>query len=187
MLVQQALDGDQEAFEALVSRYKKSLFGLIYHYVGEYHEAEDILQQVWLQLYLSLATLRPNVQIKPWLFTVARNRSLDFLRHKHVLSQRLLFFCEVEARIEEDEVTFLDAIPETSPTPEEQAELHDLQREIWCAIRSLPHRYRAICVLYYTEQLNYAEIGRMLNVPGSTVKTQFNRAKPFLRAGFIAP
>ena len=59
VLVQQALSGDQYAFEVLVSRYKQSLFGLINHYVGEYHEAEDILQQVWLQLYLSLATLRP--------------------------------------------------------------------------------------------------------------------------------
>jgi len=187
VLVQQALDGDQEAFEVLFSRYKQSLFGLIHHYVGEYHEAEDILQHVWLQLYLSLATLRPYVQIKPWLFTVARNRSLDFLRHKHLLSQRLLFFCEVEARIEEDEVTFLDAIPDMSPTPEELVEQYELQHEIWRAIQSLPHTYRSVVWLSYAEQLNYAEIGRMLNVPGSTVKTQFNRAKPFLRAGFIAP
>ena len=43
VLVQQALKGDQGAFEALVNRYKKPLFGLIYHYIGEYHEAEDIL------------------------------------------------------------------------------------------------------------------------------------------------
>jgi RNA polymerase sigma-70 factor, ECF subfamily len=169
-----------------VSRYKKPLFGLIYHYVGVYHETEDVLQQVWLQLYLSLATLRPNAQIKPWLFTVARNRSLDFLRHKRRLSQRLLFFCEVETRIEEDEATFLNDIPETCPTLEELAELHDLQREICCAIQSLPHRYRAVCVLYYTEQLNFAEIGRILDVPGPTIKTQFNRAKPFLRAAFRA-
>ena len=159
VLVQQALGGDQEAFEALVSRYKKSLFGLIHHYVGEYHEVEDILQHVWLQLYLSLATLRPYVQIKPWLFTVARNRSLDFLRYKHVLSKRLLFFCEVEARIEEDEATFLDAIPDTSPTPEELAELHDLQREIQHAIRALPQTYRPVVWLSYGGQLNYAEIG----------------------------
>jgi len=58
VLVQQALSGDQEAFELLVSRYKQTLFGLIYHYRGEYHEAEDILQRVWLQLCISLATLR---------------------------------------------------------------------------------------------------------------------------------
>ncbi len=187
VLVQQALGGDQEAFEALVSRYKKSLFGLIHHYVGEYHEVEDILQHVWLQLYLSLATLRPYVQIKPWLFTVARNRSLDFLRYKHVLSKRLLFFCEVEARIEEDEATFLDAIPDTSPTPEELAELHDLQREIQHAIRALPQTYRPVVWHFYSSQLNYAEIGRILDMPGSTVKTHFNRAKPFLRAAFVTP
>jgi RNA polymerase sigma factor (sigma-70 family) len=186
VLVQQALNGDQDAFEVLVSRYKQSLFGLIYHYVGEYHAAEDILQHVWLQLYLSLTTLRPDVHMKPWLFTVARNRSLDFLRHKHVLSQRLLFFCEVEAGIDEDEVTFLDAFPDTSPTPEEQAELHELQREIQHAILALPHTYRPVVWLSYTGQLNYAEIGRILDMPGSAVKTHFNRAKPFLRAVFMA-
>ena len=187
VLVQQALSGDQYAFEVLVSRYKQSLFGLINHYVGEYHEAEDILQQVWLQLYLSLATLRPHVQIKPWLFTVARNRSLDFLRHKHVLSQRLLFFCELEASNEKDEVTFLDAIADTSPTPEELVELYDLQREIRHAIQALPHTYRSVVRLFYDGQLKYAEIGQILDIPGSTVKTQFNRAKPFLRAVFVTP
>jgi RNA polymerase sigma-70 factor (ECF subfamily) len=182
VLVQQALSGNQDAFEALMGRYKKSLFGLIHHYVGEYHEAEDILQQVWLQLYRSLDMLRPYVQIKPWLFTVARNRSLDFLRHKRVLSKRLLFFGELEARIEEDEVTFLDAIPDTNPTPEEQAELMDLQREIQLAIQSLPHTYRAVVWHFYSNQLNYAEIEGILGIPRTTVKTHFNRAKPLLRA-----
>ncbi len=182
ILVHQALNGDQEAFEALVSRYNKSLFGLIYHYVGEYHEAEDILQQVWLQLYLSLATLRPNAHIKPWLFMVARNRSLDVLRRKRLHTGRLSSFSEVEARKEEDEVAFLDTIPDTSPTPEELLERHDLQREIRYAIQSLPHIYRPVVWLYYREQLNYTEIGRIRNMPVSTVKTQFNRAKPFLRA-----
>ncbi len=126
VLVQQALSGDQEAFEALVSRYKKLLFGLIHHYVGEYHEAEDILQQVWLQLYLSLATLRPSMH-------------------------------------------------------------HDLQHEIQHAIQALPHTYRPVVWLFYRSQLNYAEIGRILDIPGSTVKTHFNRAKPFLRAAFVTP
>jgi RNA polymerase sigma factor (sigma-70 family) len=187
LLVQQALSGYQDAFEVLVSRYKKPLVGLIIHYVGEYHEVEDILQQVWLQLYLSLASLRSDVHIKPWLFTVARNRSLDFLRHKHVLSKHLLFFCELETRIEEDDVAFLDTIPDTSPTPEEQAELHDLQREIQYAIQSLPRTYRRAVWHVYRSQLKYAEIGRMLGIRGSTVKTHFNRAKPFLRAAVIIP
>src|SRR5207245_5627649 len=114
VLFQQALAGDQEAFEALISAYQHSLFRHIYRYVGEYDEAHDVLQQVWLQLYLSLPTLHPYVQLKPWLFTVARNRSLDVLRRK-----RLLSFSEIETGIEEDEVTFLDTIPDTSSMPEE--------------------------------------------------------------------
>lgn len=187
VLIQQALSGDQDAFGVLVSRYKKLLFGLILHYVGEFHEAEDILQQVWLQMYLSLATLRPYVQIKPWLFTVARNRSLDFLRHKHRVSQRLLFFSELESRIEEEEVSFLDAIPDLSSTPEDQAELHELQHEISTAIRALPRTYRPVVWLFYSGQLNYAEIGRILDRPDSTVKTHFNRAKPFLHAALVMP
>jgi RNA polymerase sigma factor (sigma-70 family) len=181
VLVQQALTGDQAAFEALVSRYQQALFRLIYHYVGEYHEAHDVLQQVWLQLYLSLATLRPHGHIKPWLCMVARNRSLDLLRRK-----RLLSFSELEAGNEEDEAAFLDTIPDMSPTPEELAERRDLQREIQHAILALPHTYRSVVLLYYREQLNFSEIGRALNMPGSTVKTQFHRAKPLLRAVLTA-
>ena len=176
-LVHLALTGDQEAFEALVSRYKKSLFGLIYHYVGEYHEAHDVLQQVWLQLYLSLATLRQHVQIKPWLFTVARNRSLDVLRRR-----RLLSFSDIEAGNEEYEAASLDTIPDTCPTPEELAERHDLQLYIQQAIQALPHKYRSVVLLYYGDQLSFPEIGRALNMPDSTVKSRFYRAKPLLRA-----
>jgi RNA polymerase sigma-70 factor, ECF subfamily len=185
VLIQQALEGNQEAFEKLVNRYKRSIFELIYHYVGEYHETEDILQQVWLQLYLSLATIRPFVHLKPWLITVARNCSMDFLRRKHRLSECQLYFSELEARNEEAEAAFVDAFPDTSPTLEELAERHNLQRELQHAIRSLPRMYCPVVWLFYTGQLNYAEIGRILAMRSSTVKTRFNRAKPFLRAVFV--
>ena len=176
VLFQQALAGDQEAFEALFSRYQRSLFRLIYRYVGEYNEAHDVLQQVWLQLYLSLPKLYPNVQLKPWLFTVAHNRSLDVLRRRRFLS-----FSEVEKGNEEDETAFLNTIPDTSLTPEELVEQRDLQQAIQRAIQTLPGTYRTVVLLYYREQMSYAEIGRVLKMPVSTVKARFHRAKPFLR------
>ena len=182
VLFQQALAGDQEAFEALFSRYQRSLFRLIYRYVGEYNEAHDVLQQVWLQLYLSLPKLYPNVQLKPWLFTVAHNRSLDVLRRRRFLS-----FSEVEKGNEEDETAFLNTIPDTSLTPEELVEQRDLQQAIQCAIQTLPGTYRTVVLLYYREQMSYAEIGRVLKMPVSTVKTRFHRAKPFLRDVLTAP
>jgi RNA polymerase sigma factor (sigma-70 family) len=182
VLFQQALAGDQEAFEALFSRYQRSLFRLIYRYVGEYNEAHDVLQQVWLQLYLSLPKLYPNVQMKPWLFTVAHNRSLDVLRRRRFLS-----FSEVEKGNEEDETAFLNTIPDTSLTPEELVEQRDLQQAIQRAIQTLPGTYRTVVLLYYREQMSYAEIGRVLKMPVSTVKARFHRAKPFLRDALTAP
>jgi RNA polymerase sigma-70 factor (ECF subfamily) len=177
VLVDQALAGDQQAFEALVNRYQHALFGLIYRYVGEYHEAHDVLQQVWLQLYLSLPTLHLNQRVKPWLFTVARNRSVDVLRRK-----RLLSFSEVTTSDEDDEAAFLETLIDTSPTPEELLEQRDLEEAILHAILEVPHTYRSVILLYYREHMNYAEIGRVLKMPVSTVKARFHRAKPFLRA-----
>jgi RNA polymerase sigma-70 factor, ECF subfamily len=156
VLVQQAMAGHQEAFEALVSRYEQSLLGLIYSYVVQYLEAQNVLQQVWLQLYLSLATLRQNGHIKPWLFTVARNRSLDILR-----STRLLSFSELETGNEEDGAAFLDTLPDTSPTLEELAERHDLQQAVQRAILALPHSYRAVVLLSSGEQLTFTEMREM--------------------------
>ena len=181
VLFQQALAGDQEAFEALFSRYQRSLFRLIYRYVGEYNEAHDVLQQVWLQLYLSLPKLYPHVHLKPWLFTVAHNRSLDVLRRR-----RLLTFSEVETGNEEDEGGFLNTILDTSLMPEELVEQRDLQRAIWRAIQTLPRTYHSVVLLYYREQMNYAEIGQVLKMPVSTVKARFQRAKPFLRTALTA-
>jgi RNA polymerase sigma factor (sigma-70 family) len=179
-LLHEALVDDQKAFEALVNRYQHALFGLIYRYVGDYHEAHDVLQQVWLQLYLSLPTLPPDLRVKPWLFTVARNRSVDVLRRK-----RLLSFSEIEMGNEEDEAAFLDTLMDMSPTPEELLEQRDLERAILRAIRAVPRAYRSVILLYYQEHMTYAEIGRALKVPVSTVKARFHRAKPFLRALLI--
>jgi RNA polymerase sigma factor (sigma-70 family) len=176
-LLHEARAGDQKAFEALVNRYQHTLFGLTYRYVGEYHEAQDVLQQVWLQLYMSLPTLPPDLRVKPWLFTVARNRSVDVLRRRRPLS-----FSEVETGNEENEEALLDTIMDTSPTPEELLEQRDLERAILRAIQAVPHTYRSVVLLYYQGHMNYAEIGRVLKVPVSTVKARFHRAKPFLRA-----
>lgn len=176
VLVQQALAGDQEAFEALVYRYKASLYQRIYCYVGEYDEACDVLQQVWLKLYLSLDTLRLYHRIEPWLIKVARSRSIDTLRRK-----RLTYFSELEVKYEKGEVSALDTLPDTNPPPEEIAERHDLQRSVRRVIQALPSRYRVVILLRYGDELGFPEIGQVLNRSESTVKTQFYRTRSSLR------
>src|SRR5437762_12455330 len=125
MLAQQALAGSQWAFEVLVHRYSTPLFSFIYHFLGDYDQACDILQQVFLQLYLSLSTLRTGEPLKPWLFQVARNRCLDDIRQRN--RRRTVYFSELEMGNDEEEMPLLLNIPDGSPLPEELAELHDVQ------------------------------------------------------------
>ncbi|MBX5449588.1 RNA polymerase sigma factor [Thermogemmatispora sp.] len=177
ILAQKALAGDERAFEMLVKRYQTALFSFIYHFLGDYDQACDILQQVCLQLYISLPNLRTGEPLKAWLFQVARNRCLDELRRK-----RAVHFSELEGSTEEDEPSPLDAMPDSGPLPEELAERHDLQRILQEAIQALPPRFRAVVLLRYLAQLSFAEIGQALQMPEATAKTYFQRAKPLLRA-----
>lgn len=175
-LARQTLAGNQQAFEALVQRYSKPLFNFTCHFLGDYDAACDISQQVFLQLYISLPTLRTDQPLKAWLFQVARNRCLDELRRKHVVH-----FSALDSTCADDEVSPLAALPDTSPLPEELAEHHDLQSCLQRAIQSLPPKFRAVVVLRYANQLSFSEIGQMLNMPEATAKTYFQRAKPLLR------
>jgi RNA polymerase sigma-70 factor (ECF subfamily) len=177
MLAQQTLAGDQEAFEKLVQRYSSPLFNFICRFLNDYDAASDILQQVFTQLYISLPNLRTGEPLKAWLFRVARNRCLDELRRK-----RVVHFSELQASNEDEDLSPLAIIPDTSPLPEDIAERHDLQHILQQAIDNLPPKFRAVVLLRYASQLSFAEIGRALEMPEATAKTYFQRAKPLLRA-----
>ena len=178
MLAQHYLAGDQQAFEVLVQRYSGPLFTFIYRFLGEYDAASDILQQVMLQLYLSLPKLRTREPLKAWLYQVARNRCLDELRRK-----RAIPFSELEKGTEEEEQPLLDTMQDKSLLPEEVVERREVQETLLKAIGALPPKFRAVVLLRYASQLSYAEIGRVLHMQEATVKTYFQRAKPLLKVG----
>jgi len=158
ILVAQIMAGDQCAFEMLVSRYVASLFAFVGRYIDDYDQADDILQHVFLQPYLSTPMLRVGKSVKPWLFRVARNRCLDELRRK-----RPLLFSELKApgHGDEHEPSPVEMLPDTSP---------------------LPH----VVILRYEGQLSFAEIGQTLTIPEATARTYFMRSKHLLRATLAA-
>lgn len=177
ILAQQSLDGDQHAFETLVEQYRPLLFNSIYQILGDYDQSCDILQQVFLQLYLSLPTLKQDKSFRGWLLKVARNRCLDELRRKHAMP-----FSTLETIDEEEEVSLLLSLSDPNPLPEEVAEQHDLKSTVQRAIDKLPPRYRRVVLLRYAGQQSFAEIGQALCIPAATAKTHFQRAKVLLRA-----
>lgn len=190
VLIGRVVAGDQTAFDALVLRYHESLFNFIYRNLRDREQARDVLQYVFLQLYIFMPKLNMNLSrlktqskapLKAWLFQVASNRCIDELR-KH----RPVLFCEMEPLDEEDDQHASYVIPDTCPLPDEVAEYHDLQYTLRHAILSLPPKFRSVVFLRYTTEMSFGEIGRVLNIPENTAKTYFQRARPLLRAALSA-
>jgi RNA polymerase sigma-70 factor (ECF subfamily) len=179
VLVEQALAGDQCAFEILVRRYHHPLVSYIYGYIKDSEQVYDVLQHVFLKLYISLPILVTNVSLKGWLFQVARNRCLDELRIRY--RRKEIPFSTLEWKYQEEELSPVEAITDPEPLPEEVAESIELHCLLQQAMLSLPTKFRSIVNLRCFRQLSYSEIGSMLEMPESTVKTYFYRSLPLLR------
>ncbi|GAC1356799.1 MAG: sigma-70 family RNA polymerase sigma factor [Ktedonobacteraceae bacterium] len=177
ILAKKVLEGDQRAFEVLVRRYSTSLFNFICHFLGDYDQASDVLQQVFMRFYTSLSKLETGEPFKSWLFQVARNCCVDELRRRR---RYALHFSQLEVENGDGEVSILNDIPDPSPLPEELMERHDLQLQLQQAIDTLPPRFRSVVLLRYASQLSFAEIGKVLSMPEATAKTYFHRAKALL-------
>ncbi len=179
VLVEQALAGDQCAFDILVRRYHRSLVSYIRGFLKDGDQVYDVLQHVFLKLYVSLPMLLTNVSLKGWLFQVARHRCLDELRRRCRRAE--IPFSTLEWKYQEEELSPIEAITDPEPLPEEVAERIELHCLLQQAILTLPPKLRSIVHLHCFGQLSFSEIGRMLNMPETTVKTYFYRSLPRLR------
>lgn len=182
-LVKQAHTGDQDAFEALVDRYHDMVFGYSRHILKDKDQTDDVLQFVFLQLYLFLPTLATERSLKPWLFRVARNRCIDDLRKR----RRELTLCTTVSAVEETEEGVFPGVGvfDPGPLPEEAVVALEAQALLLRALFTLPPVLHAIVHLHSFKQLNFTEIARILNIPQSTVKTYFYRSLPRLRTALL--
>jgi RNA polymerase sigma-70 factor (ECF subfamily) len=178
VLTREARAGEQQAFEMLVRRYQTPLFNFIYRFVGDYDQACDISQEVFLRLYLSLSKLEVDKPLKPWLFQVAHNRCIDEIRRSQRGALNFSYLGQADDLSEEFR---FDQIIDPDPLPEEVLEHQDLQYVLQQAIASLPPKPRAVVMLRYTAQLSFPQIACILDMPAATAKTYFARAKVRLR------
>jgi RNA polymerase sigma-70 factor (ECF subfamily) len=184
LLVGQALAGDHDAFKLLVNRYHHPLVSYMRGFFTDNDQISDVLQQVYLQLYLSLPILFRDVSLKAWLFQVARNRCLDELRKRRRRAE--VPFASLEREDGEEGLSPLEVIPDPEPLPEEMIERGELHGLLYAAIVSLPPQLRSIVHLHCFRQRTFTEIGRTLNLPETTVKTSFYRSLPRLRRALVS-
>lgn len=175
-LLAAAKAGDYDAFEALHQRLEPVVARFVRRLIGVGQEAEDIVQDTLLALYLNLPKLDPPEKLRPFLFRVARNRCTDLLRHQGRWEHLAL---------EDDESPLhlhiaYDMASDTVQ-PEDTAGWLMLYMEVKEAMDRLPEMQRQTLICYCEESLSYAEIAEVTDVSIGTVKSRLFHAKKNLR------
>jgi len=161
-----ARGGDPAAFAAVVRRHQAMVFSLALHALRSRAAAEDLAQEVLLELYRSLARIESDAHAASWLRRVTSHRCIDELRrprHRMELA--------------------VDALPERGAAPASREPF--LEQRLQALVARLPPRARMVVVLRYQEELEPAEIGDALNMPVNTVKSHLRRSLAVLRASLL--
>jgi len=132
------------------------------------------VQQTLIQLHTSLPQRRPTASFRTWAFVITHNKCRDQLRKRRVLT-----FSQLE--IQDPELSELEEIYDPTPLPYDLIETQHTRQMLEEAIATLPKHYQTVVVLRYTSNLSFNEIGQLLNIPESSAKTLFQRAKSQLR------
>jgi len=179
-LLRRAQQGDYDAFEDLHASLAPGIGRFVRRTIGDRQEAEDVVQDTLLALYLNLSRIDPVEKLRPYVFRIARNRCYDVLRREGRYE-------EVSMDVDPDEenlnvrVSFEIADERATP-PEEVAHWLLLQLEVREAMDSLPELQRQTLMLYAEEELTYAEIAEVMGVNIGTIKSRLFHAKKNLRA-----
>ena len=165
--------GDTQSFEILVRRHQKTTFNLIYRFLGDYDEATETAQEVFLSAYSSIQQFRGDANFATWLYRIAFN---------HASSRRKSLNSKLQRHVAlEDEV-----VADCSADPETSAERREIQQCVQQALNSLDREDAQIILLRDLQDVRYEDIAETLDVPVGTVKSRLHRARQALRAS-LAP
>jgi RNA polymerase sigma-70 factor, ECF subfamily len=166
--------GDTDSFEILVRRHQNTTFNLIYRFLGDYDEATDMAQEVFLSAYRSIQQFRGDATFSTWLYRIAFN---------HASTRRKSLNSKLQREIAlKDDVVLVDC----GANPETSAERKEIQQRVQQALNSLDGDDAQIILLRDLQDVSYEDIARTLDVPIGTVKSRLHRARQALRTS-LAP
>ena len=168
------LKGDEKSLEILIQRYLKPIYSFVYRYVGSGQEAEDITQEVFIKTWRNLRKFDRSRSFKTWIFSIAKNTAIDFLRAK-----KEVIFSELDAP--DGENTFADTIIDSSPLPPELIEREDIKQALAEAMEKISPSYRPVLYLRYNDHFTFREIAEILEEPLDTIKSRHRRALIMLK------
>ena len=165
-LIEQAQNGDRNAFGELVLRHYQGVVMVVYRMCGDAGLAEDATQEAFIRAWVNLASYQPRSSLRNWLYRIAVNAALDILRRKP------------EESLEDEEVLM---VTDRTPGPETALIEKEQSAQLQQAMRSLPEAARSVIVLREYGGLSYQEIAAVLDIPIGTVMSRLNYARNRLR------
>ncbi|MEJ7694689.1 sigma-70 family RNA polymerase sigma factor [Daejeonella sp.] len=173
-VVSRAKEGDQKAYAELMQRYKDSIYFMALKMVNNKDDAMDLTVETFGKAFENLDKYKPDFAFSTWLFRIATNNCIDFIRKKRLNVVSLNTLTDHDGEERQFEVRSESLNPEeTSIKKQENEKLKNI-------VEQLPSRYRTLIVLRYFEEQSYEEIALQLDLPLGTVKAQLFRARDLL-------
>jgi RNA polymerase sigma-70 factor, ECF subfamily len=176
-LIANAISGREDGFEELVRRYQRPITSYVYRMLSDYEAALDVTQEVFIKVYNSLGKYSSDYKFSTWLYRIAHNAAIDYMRRNSVNPQSL--------ETETEDGTYQLQIESPRPTPEQEREHTEWRNEIEAVVNCLPAAYRDLIILRHSRDMSYDEIAEIANLPLGTVKNRLFRAREMMREMFI--
>ncbi|MGF1577898.1 MAG: RNA polymerase sigma factor [Gemmataceae bacterium] len=184
-LLERFRNGAQEAFELLVRRYERELYGYLRRYLGDANLAEDVFQNTFLQLYTKINTYELGRPVRPWLYTIATHQAIDALRRAG--RHQAVSLNQQRDDTHNGEIQNLIALLESQgPSPIHNIQEQERQQWVRDTVNKLPDFLRQVVLLNYYQGLKYREIAEILDIPVGTVKSRLHSAVAKLAESWYA-
>lgn len=171
--VKRVQQGDTDCFEILVRRHQKATFNLVYRLLGDYDEAAEVAQEVFLSAYKAIHSFRGDANFTTWLYRIAFNHASTRRRSMNLSQQR---YTALENTDIPDE-RFGNSID-----PADAVEQKEIQEQVQQALTRLDHDDATLILLRDLQDVPYDEVAALLNIPVGTVKSRLHRARQALKA-----
>ena len=166
-LVRRAQEGDTRAFDELVMNYSRKLYGLVYNMTSNKEDTHDLLQDIFAKAYRSLRRFRGNSTFYTWIYSIAVNMTLNFLKKR---KRRAGYsFDDVDSGIQNDPA-FIDQAH--GANPRRQSNINELQKKLNEAMQTLSEDHRSVVTMFDIQGMPHAEISEILGVSEGTVRSR---------------
>lgn len=181
--VRKVQGGETESFEVLVQRHEKTIFNLLYRWLGDYHEAADTAQEVFLSAFRSIKGFRGESSFSTWLYRIAINQAKNRRKSLTISQQRMM---PLEVPDPEGDGGPMESLPHPAPDPAQEAEQQEIHDRVQQGLNCLKSDDAMIILLHDLQEVSYEEIAKVLDIPLGTVKSRLHRARQALKT-VLAP